>query len=382
MIIKFNQVGMPESAKEYINDAIYCSGLGSDKYSRQSTKLLKNITGVESVLLTHSCTAALEMAAILIDIQPGDEVIMPSYTFVSTANAFVLRGAVPVFVDIREDTLNIDEKLIESAITDKTKAIVPVHYAAVGCNMDAIMLLAKKNNLYVIEDAAQCVNAKYNNKHLGTIGHLGVLSFHHTKNITSGLGGALIINDDRFVERAKVLWQKGTNREAFLDGQVDKYTWIDQGSSFMMPELSAALLLAQLENVDNITKERLAVWDQYYSALVSLEKNNCLKLPFVPQNCRHNAHVFHLRCKNKLERNKLIAGLKEQGVQSTFHYIPLHQSHAGKKFCRTKDELINTNRVSDGLLRLPLHNCMSSSKIGKVVNALQNQLKITFAAKP
>ena len=370
MIIKFNESAVDVGAQEYVNDVLYSSGLASDKYCKKSTELLENITKAKQTLLTHSCTAALEMAAILIDIKPGDEVIMPSYTFVSTANAFVLRGAVPVFVDIREDTLNIDEKLIEFAITPKTKAIVPVHYAGVGCEMDAIMAIAEKHNLYVIEDAAQCIGATYKGKHLGTIGHFGTLSFHHTKNITSGLGGALLINDEEFIERAKIIWQKGTNREAFLEGQVDKYTWVDVGSSFMMPELSAALLLSQLEQFDQIIKHKLSIWSQYYHGLKSLEDEGCLRLPIIPRDRKHNAHIFYLICNGLKQRISLMERFRDSGVQVTFHYIPLHASPAGVEFSRFSGPMNNTDSLCQCLLRLPLYSGLNSDYALKVIRII------------
>ena len=365
--LNFNQLSVSNQSKEYVNDVLYGSGLDSDKHCKKSTELLENITKAEKVLLTHSCTAALEMAAILIDIQPGDEVIMPSYTFVSTANAFVLRGAVPVFVDIREDTLNIDETLIEAAITPKTKAIVPVHYAGVGCDMDAIMDIAERHSLYVIEDAAQCIGATYKGKHLGTIGHFGTLSFHYTKNITSGLGGALLINDKQFIDRAKIIWQKGTNREAFLEGQVDKYTWVDVGSSFMIPELSAAVLLSQLEQLHEITANRLSVWRQYYDGLKTLEDNSMMRLPVVPEGCQHNGHIFYLLMPTPKKRSQLIQGFKEMGIQAVSHYQALHNSLAGKRYGCVSSEISRTNDLSARIMRLPLSPVIASEEVGNVI---------------
>jgi dTDP-4-amino-4,6-dideoxygalactose transaminase len=377
--INFNQICLDTISKGYVNDSLFQSGLDSDKYCSKSTELLEHITKAKKVLLTHSCTAALEMAAILIDIHPGDEIIMPSYTFVSTANAFVLRGAVPVFVDVREDTLNIDEKLIEAAITHKTKAIVPVHYAGVGCEMDTIMGIAKKHNLYVIEDAAQCIGATYKGKHLGTIGHFGTLSFHYTKNITSGLGGALLINDEKFIERSKVVWQKGTNREAFLEGQVDKYTWCDVGSSFMMPELSAALLAAQLEQLDEITEKRVSIWNQYYDGLKSLENNGLIGLPFIPIGGHNNGHIFYLICRNQKERDELVKHLKNNGVQSTFHYIPLHSSPAGRQYSRIGSTMLATEKISSSIIRLPLHGCVAKNNVDTILSLI-NKLTIHMAS--
>lgn len=381
MIIKFNESDVDVGAQEYVNDVLFYSGLDADKYSKKSTELLENITKAEKGLLTHSCTAALEMAAILIDIQPGDEVIMPSYTFVSTANAFVLRGAVPVFVDIREDTLNIDETLIEAAITPKTKAIVPVHYAGVGCDMDAIMDIAERHSLYVIEDAAQCIGATYKGKPLGTIGHFGTLSFHHTKNITSGLGGGLLVNDKQFIDRAKIIWQKGTNREAFLEGQVDKYTWSDVGSSFMMPELSAAVLLSQLEQLYEITAKRLSVWRQYYDGLKTLEKNGLVRLPVIPEYCQHNGHLFCLLCNSQAQRSSLMSYLKENDIQSAFHYIPLHSSPAGKRFSRVHGKMTNTDYLADCLVRLPVYTLLESLNVNYVVSQFNRYFKKTRSIK-
>ena len=381
MNTKFNKSIVSQNAKEYVNDVLYGSGLDSDKCCRASTELLSRITKAKQVLLTHSCTAALEMAAILIDIQPGDEVIMPSYTFVSTANAFVLRGAVPVFVDIREDTLNIDETLIEAAITPKTKAIVPVHYAGVGCDMDAIMDIAERHSLYVIEDATQCIGATYKGKHLGTIGHFGTLSFHHTKNLTSGLGGALLINDGRFFDRAKVIWQKGTNREAFFEGQVDKYTWIDVGSSFMMPELSAAVLLSQLEQLHEVTAKRLSVCRQYYNGLKILEQEGAMHLPVVPEHCQHNGHIFYLICNSLEQRSSLMSYLKQNRIQCTFHYIPLHYSPAGKTFSRVHGEMSNTNHLADCLVRLPVYSMLDRSDVDYVLKHVHGYYKSNEAAK-
>jgi len=305
-------------------------------------------------LLTHSCTAALDMAAMLADIQPGDEVIMPSYTFVSTANAFVLRGGVPVFVDIRPDTLNIDETLIEAAITPRTKAIVPVHYAGVACEMDTIMNIAKRHDLLVIEDAAQAVMSTYKNEHLGTIGHLGAYSFHETKNIISGEGGALLVNDTRFAERAEIIREKGTNRSQFFRGQIDKYTWVDIGSSYLPGEVIAAFLWAQMEEAPSITQRRLDIWHRYHEAFSPLEKVGKLRRPIIPDDCQHNAHMYYILLENLEQRTRVIARLKEQGVNAVFHYVPLHNSPAGKRYGRTVGEMQHTDNLSDRLLRLPL----------------------------
>ena len=379
MIIKFNESAVDVGAQEYVNDVLFYSGLDADKYCKKSADLLMDITQAKQVLLTHSCTAALEMAAVLIDIKPGDEVIMPSYTFVSTANAFVLRGAVPVFVDIREDTLNIDETLIEAAITPKTKAIIPVHYAGVGCVMNTIMAIAKKYYLYVIEDAAQCIGATYKGKPLGTIGHLATISFHYTKNITSGLGGALLINDEKFIDRAKITWQKGTNREAFIEGQVDKYTWCDVGSSFMMPELSAALLSSQLEQLDEITAKRVSIWYQYYYGLKIFEESGLIRLPVIPDDYQHNGHIFYLICDRQEHRIGLMRHLEENGIQSTFHYIPLHSSPAGKVYSRVHGEMTNTNHLSDYLVRLPLHSDLLPEQVENIIDESANYFGMLIA---
>ncbi len=330
---------------------------GDGNFTKQCNEWLEQRTGCHKALLTHSCTAALEMAAILADIKPGDEVIMPSYTFVSTANAFVLRGGVPVFVDIRPDTLNIDETLIEAAITSRTKAIVPVHYAGVACEMDTIMDIARCHDLLVIEDAAQGVMSTYKGKALGAIGHLGTLSFHETKNIISGEGGALLINDPRLAERAEIIREKGTNRSSFFRGQVDKYTWVDIGSSYLPGEIIAAFLCAQMEEADNITEQRLALWSHYHEALAPLESAGRLRRPVIPETCRHNAHMYYILLDSLETRTALMAKLKKQGVNSVFHYVPLHSSPAGLKYGRVHGGggMTHTENLSDRLLRLPLY---------------------------
>lgn len=339
----------------YIAEAHFNGMLAGDgPFTKKCHAWLEKETGAHKALLTHSCTAALEMAAILADIQPGDEVIMPSYTFVSTANAFVLRGGVPVFVDIRPDTLNIDETKIEAAITPKTKAIVPVHYAGVGCEMDVVMEIANRHDLLVIEDAAQGVFAKYKGKTLGTIGHMGAYSFHETKNVISGEGGALLINDARFMERAEIIREKGTNRSQFFRGQVDKYTWVDVGSSYLPGEVIAAFLWAQLEDAGNITQRRLNIWDQYHRGLHALERQGKLQRPIVPSHCTQNAHMYYILLNSLEERTKLIAQMREQEIYPVFHYVPLHSSPAGKKYGRVHGDMKNTNDLSDRLLRLPM----------------------------
>lgn len=324
---------------------------GDGPFTRECHARLEALTGAGKALLTHSCTAALEMAAILLDLEAGDEVIMPSYTFVSTANAFVLRGAVPVFVDIREDTLNIDERLIESAITDRTKAICVVHYAGVGCEMDAIMAIATRHNLFVIEDAAQGIYSSYKNRPLGSIGHLAALSFHETKNIISGEGGALLINDKKLAERAEIVREKGTNRSRFFRGQVDKYTWVDIGSSFLPGEITAAFLLAQLDAGESITSARMEIWKKYDAWAASC--GLAFRRPTVPADCVQNAHMYYLLTESLDRRTQLISGLREKGIQAVFHYLPLHVSPAGQKFGRAHGELPVTLKVSDTLVRLP-----------------------------
>jgi dTDP-4-amino-4,6-dideoxygalactose transaminase len=341
----------------YISQAHHRGVLAGDgHFTKQCHAWLENQTGCHKALLTHSCTAALEMAALLADIGPGDEVIMPSYTFVSTANAFVLRGGVPVFVDIRPDTLNLDETKIEAAITEKTKAIVPVHYAGVGCDMEAIMAIADRHDLLVIEDAAQGVMAKSNGRPLGAIGHLGAFSFHETKNVISGEGGALLVNDDRFVDRAEVIREKGTNRSQFFRGQVDKYSWVDVGSSYLPGEVIAAFLLAQLEAADDITQRRLLLWDQYHAGFAELEARGHVRRPIIPENCQHNAHMYYLLVESLDVRTALLTFLKDCGVYSVFHYVPLHSSPAGRRYCRvSKGGMSVTDSISDRLLRLPLY---------------------------
>jgi dTDP-4-amino-4,6-dideoxygalactose transaminase len=314
------------------------------------------------------------MAAFLTDLQPGDEVIMPSYTFVSTANAFVLRGAVPVFVDIRPDTLNINETLIEAAITDKTRVIVPVHYAGVACEMDTIMAIARKHNLLVIEDAAQGIMSTYKGQPLGSIGHFGCLSFHETKNIISGEGGALMINNAKFVERAEIIREKGTNRSKFFRGQVDKYTWVDVGSSYLPSELIAAFLWAQMEQADVITTARLAVWNQYHDSFALLEAAGKLRRPIVPANCQHNAHMYYVLLAPEIDRQKVLTELKKNDIYSVFHYVPLHSSPGGICYGRAHAELEVTIRQSKRLVRLPIWVGLSAEQQYRVVEGLHNAL--------
>jgi len=327
---------------------------GDGMFTKQCHSWLEQRTNAAKALLTHSCTAALEMAGILANLQPGDEVIMPSYTFVSTANAFALRGGVPVFVDIREDTLNIDERLVEAAVTPRTRAICVVHYAGVSCEMDAIMDIAKRHNLLVIEDAAQGIMSSYKGRPLGTIGNLGALSFHETKNIIAGEGGALLCRDENLAERAEVVREKGTNRSRFFRGQVDKYTWVDLGSSYLPGEITAAFLRAQMDEADAITSRRLAIWDRYHAWAERHEQAGRLRRPFVPAHCAHNAHMYYLILPSLEQRTRFIAAMKHAGVSTVFHYIPLHSSPAGQKLGRASGSLELTSDLSDRLVRLPL----------------------------
>lgn len=351
---------------------------GDGEFTRACQTWLEELGGSKKALLTHSCTAALEMAALLCDIGPGDEVILPSYTFVSTANAFVLRGAVPIFVDIRIDTLNIDETRIEQAITPRTKAIVPVHYAGVACEMDSIMEIANRHGLYVIEDAAQGCMAEYKGRQLGTIGHLGCYSFHETKNIISGEGGALLINAPEMVERAEIIREKGTNRSKFLRGEVDKYTWTDIGSSFLPGEVIAAFLWAQMEEAQRITARRLELWQAYDAQLLELKP--ALGLPTIPESCTHNAHMYYVLNQSTRHRDDIIASMKADGVHSVFHYVPLHSSPFGKQFAKSLLHLPVTDFVSANLIRLPLWLGMSAAQQSKVVNSLAQALGLQTSA--
>jgi dTDP-4-amino-4,6-dideoxygalactose transaminase len=355
MKIPFNRPWMTGRELEYIREAHEHGHLAGDgTFSKRCHAWLEERIGCRKALLTQSCTSALEMAAILLDLEPGDEVIMPSFTFVSTANAFVLRGAVPVFVDIRPDTLNIDETLIEAAITPKTRAICVVHYAGVGCEMDAIMAIADRHGLVVIEDAAQGIMSRYKGKPLGSIGALAALSFHETKNVISGEGGALLINDDRFIERAEIIREKGTNRSRFFRGEVDKYTWVDVGSSYLPGDIVAAFLAAQLEQAEAITARRMAIWQRYCDWAAPFEASGHVRRPIVPAECVHNAHMFYLLLRDVETRTRFIGALKDAGIGAVFHYVPLHSSPAGQKFCRVAGPMAITDDVSDRLVRMPL----------------------------
>ncbi|KWR82281.1 MULTISPECIES: dTDP-4-amino-4,6-dideoxygalactose transaminase [Pseudomonas] len=348
---------------------------GDGQYTKLCHAWLERYTRSAKALLTHSCTAALEMAALLLKIQPGDEVIMPSFTFVSTANAFVLRGAVPVFVDIREDTLNLDERLIESAITERTRAVVPVHYAGVACEMDSIMAVAHKRQIKVVEDAAQGVMASYKGRALGSIGDLGAYSFHETKNVISGEGGALLVNEPLLVQRAEIIREKGTDRSRFFRGEVDKYTWQEVGSSFLPGELIAAFLWAQLDEAERITEERLACWELYHELLEPLEKEGLLRRPVVPADCQHNAHMYYVLLDSAASREQLLDDLKRQGIGAVFHYVPLHASPAGERYGRVHDSMVVTERQSERLVRLPLWLGISEAEQNQVVEQIKISLK-------
>lgn len=371
-MIPFNKPPVVGTEIHYMKSALNNGKLcGDGYYTKQCEQWIEHSFHTPKALLTPSCTAALEMAAILLDIQPGDEVIMPSYTFVSTANAFVLRGAKIVFVDVRPDTMNIDENKIESAITSRTRAIVPVHYAGVGCEMDTIMALAQKYNLWVVEDAAQGVMASYKGRALGTIGHIGCYSFHETKNYTAGgEGGAILINEAALIERAEIIREKGTNRSQFFRGQVDKYTWRDIGSSFLMSDLQAAYLSAQLEAAEQINNVRLGFWNRYYSALLPIAERGRIELPFIPIDCQQNAHMFYLKLQDIEDRSDFIEHLKANGVMAVFHYIPLHTSPAGLEFGRFSGSDQWTTQESECLVRLPLFYNMGEAELDHIIKAV------------
>lgn len=369
--IPFNIPPYIGTEDNYIKQAIMSRKIcGDGEFTKKCNAKLEEITKTKKALITTSGTSALEMAALLADIQPGDEVIMPSYTFVSTANAFVLRGAKIVFVDIRPDTMNIDEKLIEAAVTEKTKAIVPVHYGGVSCEMDTICDIAKRHNLVVIEDAAQGVMSFYKGRALGSIGDFGCYSFHETKNYSMGEGGAVLINHSEDVERAEIIREKGTNRSKFFRGQVDKYTWVDVGSSYLQSELNCAYLYAQIENPDIINNDRLKSWNTYYEMLKPLADKGCIELPFIPEGCTHNSHMFYIKTKDLAERTRLIAYLKQNGIGAVFHYIPLHSSPAGKQFGTFFGEDRYTTKESERLLRLPMYYGLKEEDLKNIVNRI------------
>jgi dTDP-4-amino-4,6-dideoxygalactose transaminase len=371
-IVPFNRPFVTGKEFDYIREAIAQGHLSGDgTFTRRCHAWLEDAVGSARALLTHSCTAALEMAALLADIQPGDEIIMPSFTFVSTANAFVLRGGVPVFVDIRPDTLNIDETRIEPAITSRTRAIVPVHYAGVGCDMDAIGGIAESHRLLVIEDAAHALLASYRDRPLGGFGHLAALSFHETKNVIAGEGGALLVKEPSLVERAEVIREKGTNRSQFFRGKVDKYTWVDVGSSYLPSEVTAAFLWAQLEMAHAITERRCAIWERYHEAFARLEGAGRLRRPVVPPECRHNAHMYYLLLPDLAARTRCLDRLQDAGVNAVFHYVPLHSSPAGRRYGRPHGTFRETDAAADRLVRLPLWVGIDDALVGRVVGAVE-----------
>ena len=371
-MINFNVPPYTGKELDYIKIAVENQKIcGDGQFTKKCNEWIENKTGTTKALLTTSCTHATEMAALLCDIKEGDEVIMPSYTFVSTADAFVLRGAVPVFVDVRPDTMNIDENLIEAAITDKTKAIVPVHYAGVSCEMDKIMEIAKKYNLVVIEDAAQGIMSTYKGQALGTIGDYGAFSFHETKNYSMGEGGALLIKDAANVEKAEILREKGTNRSKFFRGQIDKYTWVEYGSSYLPSDMNAAYLYAQLEMADEINDARLSIWNQYYEGLKELKEAGKIELPHVPEHCVHNAHMFYVKSKDLEERTEFIDFMKANGILSVFHYIPLHTAPAGLKYGRFNGEDVYTTKESERLARLPLYYGLKEDQVSYIIDKVK-----------
>jgi len=380
--IQFNKPFFTGNELKYIDEARQRNALAGDGwFTKQCQRWLESHVGAEKALLTHSCTAALEMAALLVDIQPGDEVIMPSYTFVSTANAFVLRGGVPVFVDIRPDTLNIDEQKIEAAITERTRTIVPVHYAGVACEMDAIMDVAKRYSLSVIEDAAQGVMSRYKGAPLGGIGDLGTFSFHETKNVISGEGGALLVNRDEYTIPAEIIREKGTDRSRFFRGEVDKYTWQSVGSSFLPGELTGAFLWAQLEEADRITGLRRHIWARYKDLTEALEQEGVLRRPHIPSECEHNAHIFYVLLAEGIDRKRVLEEMKSAGVHALFHYVPLHSSPAGRRYGRVHGDLIHTGQLSERIIRLPLWVGMSESEQIRVVDALRSAISCTIGER-
>jgi len=374
-MIPFNRPFMTGRELEYIEQARAGNMLAGDgPFTKRCQRLIEAETGSARALLTHSCTGALEMAALLLDIRPGDEIIMPSYTFVSTANAFVLRGGIPVFVDIRDDTLNLNERMVESAVTKRTRAIAPVHYAGVSCAMDAILDTARRHNLKVVEDAAQGYQAKYRDRPLGSMGDLGAYSFHETKNVISGEGGALLVNDPALVDRAEILWEKGTDRSRFFRGQVDKYTWQDVGSSFLPGELVAAFLWAQLEVGRAITARRLESWNRYHAQLAPMEAAGLLRRPVIPGECEHNAHMYYVLFPSEDVRSLVVDELKRRGVNAVLHYVPLHSSPAGLRYGRTHGALTVTEHIAGKLLRLPMWVGITESQQSQVVDVLAGAL--------
>lgn len=376
MSIPFNRPGLKGRELHYITQALDSGHLSGDgSFTKRCHAWLETNLSTPAALLTHSCTAALEMSMLLDDLKPGDEVIMPSFTFVSTANAVALRGAVPVFIDVRRDTMNMDETLIEDAITPRTRAIMVVHYAGVSCEMDTILAIARKHSLMVCEDAAQGLLAFYKGRSLGTIGDLGSLSFHETKNVVSGEGGALLINNEKYRLRAEIIREKGTNRSQFFRGQVDKYTWVDIGSSYLPSEILAALLLAQLESAREITAERVATWTRYHEAFADLEKRGRVVRPMVPAECQHNGHLYYLHAESLKERTEMLSFLKSKGIGSVFHYVPLHSSPAGRTYGRAHGSLELTTTLSESLFRLPLWSGLSKDDVDRVIEAVHEFYK-------
>ena len=374
--IPFNRPHATGRELDYIREAIERAHLASGgAFSRRCETWLEARVGCRKALLTHSCTAALEMTALLAGIGPGDEVIMPSYTFVSTANAFVLRGAVPVFVDIRRDTLNLDETAVEAAITPRTRAIVPVHYAGVACEMDEILAVARERKLLVIEDAAQGLGSTYKERPLGSLGELGATSFHETKNLISGEGGALLVNDEGYAARAEVIREKGTDRSRVFRGEVDKYTWVDLGSSYAASELTAAFLWAQLEGAEMIGGRRMAVWQRYFESFAELERREVVRRPIIPAHCQHNAHMFYVLVQDLGVRTRLLQALSQNGINAVFHYVPLHSSAAGVTFGRAHGSMANTDALSERLVRLPLWVGMEPSDVDWVVSIVDSALR-------
>lgn len=372
--IPFNKPYSVGYELDYIQQAIDGFGLaGNGPFTDRCNQLIQSSLSINDVFLTHSCTSALEMAALIYDFKKNDEFILPSYTFVSTANAFVRNGSTPVFIDINPKTLNLDESLVEQAITDKTKAIIPVHYAGISCDMDQIIYLAKKYNLLVIEDAAQAYKSSYKGNFLGSFGNVSAFSFHETKNIISGEGGALILNDSSKKEIAEIIWEKGTNRRQFFQGLVDKYTWHSIGSSFLPGEIIAAFLCAQLENTEDIINQRLKIWEYYYENLIFLEKQGLIRLPFIPEYNKHNAHIFYLIIEdNFFNRNDLIKYLADEEIMATFHYIPLHSSPGGVNYGRVASDMKYTDHISNSLIRLPLWLGMTKDQQNVIIERIIN----------
>lgn len=366
--IPFNKPSITKKGLSYIEQAIQqCHISGDGSFSKKCEEWFMNKLSCNKVLLTGSCTHALEIAALLLKLEPGDEIIMPSYTFVSTANAFVLHGGVPVFIDINPDTMNIDSNLIQAAITKKTKAIVIMHYGGIACNMVEIIKIANKHNLTIIEDAAQALMSTYKNKYLGTFGHLSTFSFHETKNYTSGEGGALIINDPKYIKRAEIIRNKGTNRKDFLNGQISKYSWVDIGSSYIMSEINAAYLFSQLEIAEQINSKRSNIWKKYHQNLLPLVKAGLIDIQHIPDNCKHNGHLFYIKLKDNTQRTEFITFLEKQNINSVFHYVPLHDSPAGKKYGRFHNQDVWTSKESSRLARLPLYYNLTDTEQNQII---------------